>query len=628
MGSERMGQQLGQSASQHSSAAKPFYNWLRRPTPAAVHAAIPVVKVVSDLTAWVAALGIAAAVRFSQAALPVQWPPVLRTIVFAMLLQTAVGLVTGLYRGTRRYGSFEELADLARVAFCVGSVVTVVEYGFAPRMPISALIVGSCMALLGMTAVRYAWRSLEAIRRRPDPDEATRLLVFGAGERGASIVSELLTNRSTYLPVAMLDDDPSKRNLSIKGVRVRGDRSKLALIAREYRADALLVAISEVSPELVSQVRAAAEACVPPLKVKVLAPLSGLFNGSSAIQDLTEEDLLGRRRINTDIDQIADYVAGRKVLVTGAGGSIGSELCRQLSQFNPAQLIMLDRDESALHAVQLSIDGHGLLDSPNLVLADLRDRGRIRSVFKEFTPDVVFHAAALKHLPLLEANPGEAVQSNVWGTQTVLEAAMEVGVATFVNISTDKAADPSSVLGYTKRIAERLTAHAANQAVSGTYVSVRFGNVLGSRGSVLGAFRSQIAEGKEVTVTHPEVTRYFMLVTEAVELVIQAGAIGRSGEVLILDMGTPVRIADVAARMIARSGKNIPVRFTGLRPAEKLHEILLAPTETDHRPFHPLVMHSSVPQLAPCQVLDFDPDGPPHELIEQLQGLCSVETLS
>lgn len=599
-----------------------LYNLLRRPAPPAFHEVIPMLKVVSDLAAWAVALGIAAAVRFSQASLPVQWNPVVRTIGLAAILQTAVGLATGLYRGTRRYGSFEELADLARVTFCVGAVVTVVEYGFVPRMPLSALIVGSCMALLGMGGVRYVWRTLEGIRRRPDPNEATRLLVFGAGERGAGIVSELVTNRSTYLPVAMMDDDPAKRHLSIKGVKVRGDRSKLALLAREYRADALLVAISEVSSELVSEVRAAAEACVPPLKVKVLAPLSGLFSGSSAIQDLTEEDLLGRRRINTDIAQIADYVAGRKVLVTGAGGSIGSELCRQLSQFNPAQLVMLDRDESALHAVQLSIEGHGLLDSPNLVLADLRDRGRIRSVFKEFTPDVVFHAAALKHLPLLEANPGEAVQSNVWGTQTVLEAAMEVGVGTFVNISTDKAADPSSVLGYTKRIAERLTAHAAHQAAIGTYVSVRFGNVLGSRGSVLGAFRSQIAEGKEVTVTHPDVTRYFMLVTEAVELVIQAGAIGRSGEVLILDMGTPVRIADVAARMIARSGKSIPVRYTGLRPAEKLHEILLASSETDHRPFHPLVMHSAVPQLTPCEVIDLDPDGPPHELIEQLQDLC------
>lgn len=595
---------------------------LRYPAPAFFHAATPILKVLSDLAAWTAALCIAGGVRFSQAGLAFQWGPVARTIVVALSLQTLVGIATGLYRGMRRYGSFEELADLARVAFCVGALVTLLEYRFTPRMPISAVLVGSSMALLGMSAVRYGWRSLEAVRRRPDPNEATRLLVFGAGERGASIVSELLTNRSSYLPVAMLDDDPSKRNLSIKGVKVRGDRSKLALLAREYRADALLVAISEVSSELVSEIRTAAESCVPPLKVKVLAPLSGLFSGSNAMQDLTEEDLLGRRRINTDVQQIAGYITNRKVLVTGAGGSIGSELCRQLNQFNPAQLIMLDRDESALHAVQLSIDGHGLLDSPNLVLADLRDRTRIMSVFKEFTPDVVFHAAALKHLPLLEANPGEAVQSNVWGTQTVLEAAMEVGVHTFVNISTDKAAAPASVLGYTKRIAERLTAHAASHATSGTYVSVRFGNVLGSRGSVLGAFRSQIAEGKEVTVTDPEVTRFFMLVTEAVELVIQAGAIGRSGEVLILDMGTPVRIADVASRMIARSGKKIPIRFTGLRPAEKLHEILLATSETDHRPLHPLVMHSAVPELSPSEVIYLDPDGSAKELIEHLERLC------
>ncbi len=404
-----------------------------------------------------------------------------------------------------------------------------------------------------------------------------------------------------------------------------GDRSRMAIVAREYRADALLVAVSELGPELVNEIRKQAEACVPPLKVKVLAPLSGLFSGSQAIQDLTEEDLLGRRRIDTNMEQIGSYIRNRKVLVTGAGGSIGSELCRQLSKFDPAQLIMLDRDESALHAVQLSIEGQALLDSPNLVLADLRDRGRIRSVFKEFMPDVVFHAAALKHLPLLEANPGEAVQSNVWGTQTVLDAAMEVGVSTFVNISTDKAAAPSSVLGYTKRLAERLTAHAAHHAVTGTYVSVRFGNVLGSRGSVLSTFRAQVAEGKEVTVTHPDVTRFFMLVTEAVELVIQAGAIGRPGEVLILDMGKPVRIADVAKALVARSGKNIPIRYTGLRPAEKLHEVLFAEGESNERPFHPLVTHASVPQLSPSEVETLDPDANPAELIADLQSLCAVQ---
>ncbi len=598
---------------------------LRRPLPDFAHGTFPLLKVVFDLTAWAVALLISAAVRFSLADLAFDWGPVFRTMAVAVGLQGLVGFATGLYRGARRYGSFEELADLARVAFCVGSVTTLVEWGFSPRMPISALLVGASMALLGMTSVRYGWRTVLEIRRRPDPNEATRLLIFGAGERGANIVTELMTSRGAYLPVAMIDDDPSKRNFQVKGVRVMGDRERIQMLAREYRADALLVAISEVSPELVAEVRAEAESCVPPLKVKVLAPLNGLFSGGDAIKDLTEEDLLGRRRIVTDVPQIAKYITGKKVLVTGAGGSIGSELCRQLSRFKPSELIMLDRDESALHGVQLSIEGQALLDSPNLVLADLRDRTRIRSVFKEHAPDVVFHAAALKHLPLLEANPGEAVQSNVWGTQTVLEAAMDSGVSTFVNISTDKAADPSSVLGYSKRIAERLTAHAASHAVTGTYVSVRFGNVLGSRGSVLSTFRAQVEKGEAITVTDPDVTRFFMLIAEAVELVIQAGAIGRPGEVLVLDMGKPIRIADVARSMVERSRKNIPIKFTGLRPAEKLHEVLLGPNEIDERPFHHLVTQTLVPPLAPSEVEDLDPEADPIEVIAKLSALCQLQ---
>jgi FlaA1/EpsC-like NDP-sugar epimerase len=598
---------------------------LRHPVPAVAHGAFPGIKVLFDVLAWVVALVVAASVRYSLGGLLFDWGPVVRTIGVAVALQLAVGFATGLYRGARRYGSFEELADLARVAFCVGAVTTLVEWPFEPRMPISALLVGSSLALLGMTTVRYAWRTVSEIRRRPDPNESTRLLVFGAGERGASIVSELLTSRGDYLPVGIIDDDPAKRNFQVKGVRVMGDRSRIQVVAREYRADALLVAISEVSPELVAEIRAEAEKCVPPMKVKVLAPLNGLFSGGQAIQDLTEEDLLGRRRIDTNVPQIAQYITGRKVLVTGAGGSIGSELCRQLSRLNPSQLIMLDRDESALHGVQLSIEGQALLDSPNLVLADLRDRTRIKSVFKEHTPDVVFHAAALKHLPLLEANPGEAVQSNVWGTQTVLEAAMDSGVSTFVNISTDKAADPVSVLGYTKRIAERLTAHAASHAVAGTFVSVRFGNVLGSRGSVLSTFRAQVEKGEAITVTHPDVTRFFMLIAEAVELVIQAGAIGRPGEVLVLDMGKPIRIADVARSLVERSRKDIPIRFTGLRPAEKLHEVLLGPCEIDYRPFHHLVTQTLVPPLSPSEVEDLDPEANPTELIAKLSALCQLK---
>jgi FlaA1/EpsC-like NDP-sugar epimerase len=303
---------------------------------------------------------------------------------------------------------------------------------------------------------------------------------------------------------------------------------------------------------------------------------------------------LGRRKIHTDLQQISEYLVNRRVLVTGAGGSIGSELCRQLVRFNPAELIMLDRDESALHEVQLSIHGRALLDTPQTVLADLRDAATMNHIFETRRPEVVFHAAALKHLPLLERYPGEAYKTNVLGTATLLNAAQKNDVKVFVNISTDKAANPISILGYSKRIAERITANFGATSAQGKYISVRFGNVLGSRGSVLLSFRDQIERGGPVTVTHKGVTRYFMTISEAVQLVIQAGAIGNSGEVLVLDMGKPVSIYDVATRLVSNSQKPVSIEIVGLRAGEKVHEELFGDGEVDTRPKHPLISHVPV----------------------------------
>src|SRR5581483_3541811 len=311
--------------------------------------------------------------------------------------------------------------------------------------------------------------------------------------------------------------------------------------------------------------------------------------------------LLGRHEIKTDVEAIASYLTGKRVLVTGAGGSIGSELCRQIYRFAPTELIMVDRDESALHAVQLSIEGRALLESSSLVLLDLRDREAVIDLFRRRQPEVVFHAAALKHLTLLERHPREAVKSNVVGTLTTLEAAAASRVDRFVNISPDKAAEPISILGYSKRIAERLTAHFAAKR-DGTYLSVRFGNVLGSRGSVLETFQAQADAGGPITVTHPAATRFFMTIPEAVGLVIQAGAIGRPGEALILDMGTPVRIVELAERLAAMKKRSVKVVFTGLRPGEKLHEVLHSPDEPDERPIHPLISHVGVEPLSPALI--------------------------
>ncbi len=321
----------------------------------------------------------------------------------------------------------------------------------------------------------------------------------------------------------------------------------------------------------------------------------------------SELDLLGRRELNLDTESVAHYLTGRAVLVTGAGGSIGSELCRQIHRYSPSSLVMLDRDESALQAVQISIEGQGLLDSRDLVICNIRDRKRLAEVFDEHRPDVVFHAAALKHLPLLEMHGEEGWKTNVWGTQNLLELATRTGVDRFVNVSTDKAADSTSVLGHTKRLAEQLTSFAGKHN-DGTYLSVRFGNVLGSRGSVLPLFREQIERGGPVTVTDPEVTRFFMTIPEACGLVIQAGTLQEEdGRVLVLDMGEPVKIDDMARRLVAESDEDIEIIYTGLRPGEKLHEVLFSPDEVPSSSGHPLISAVNVPSMSPTEVRIVDP---------------------
>ena len=331
---------------------------------------------------------------------------------------------------------------------------------------------------------------------------------------------------------------------------------------------------------------------------------------------------MGRHQIDTDVASIAGYLTGKRVLVTGAGGSIGSELCRQIAKFEPTELMMLDRDESALHAVELSIYGKAMLDTDETVLGDIRDTEFINTLFRERRPDVVFHAAALKHLPLLEKAPGEAVKTNVWGTLTILEAARAHGVEKFVNISTDKAANPCSVLGYSKRLAEGLTAAVAREA-DGTYMSVRFGNVLGSRGSVLTAFAAQIAAGGPVTVTDPDVTRYFMTIQEACQLVIQAGALGADGEVMILDMGEAISIKSVAEQLIELSGEDIGIVYTGLREGEKMHEELFGDHELDERPRHHLISHSTVPAYDALEARSLDPWAAPAGVMFAMERACA-----
>jgi FlaA1/EpsC-like NDP-sugar epimerase len=523
---------------------------------------------------------------------------VIRVLPIVLVVHALVGYVVGIYRRRWRYGSFDEVGGLVVATLITTSVLFVLRFFDQSLNPFprSVILIAGFAGLCFVAASRYAWRLIREQLRRPTAQTAAKILVYGAGEGGIQMVNTLLRNpQSPYLPVGFLDDNPDTHRLSISGVPVLGGRDQLSQARARTGATTLLIAIPSADSALISDISARARELS--MDVKVLPAVQNLNErplDTSDIRDLTDEDLLGRRKVVIDLQQISDYLVNRRVLVTGAGGSIGSELCRQLARFNPAELIMLDRDESALHEVQLSIHGRALLDTPQTVLADLRDETTINHIFDTRKPEVVFHAAALKHLPLLERYPLEAYQTNVLGTLTLLNAAQRTGVGVFVNISTDKAANPISVLGYSKRIAERITAAVGQSAKSGKYMSVRFGNVLGSRGSVLMSFRDQIAKGGPLTVTHRGVTRYFMTISEAVQLVIQAGAIGSSGEALVLDMGTPVSIYDVAKQLVTNSGKPVEIEIVGLRAGEKVHEELFGDGEIDTRPRHPLISHVPV----------------------------------
>jgi FlaA1/EpsC-like NDP-sugar epimerase len=527
------------------------------------------------------------------------------------VLSPAFGLLAGLYRSRYQRGSLDEAVGIASAALGTCASLAVLSSFFLPgqQAPLATVAVCAAFAVPAMVGARYAVFAVRQRVRAPAPAAvAVKIIVFGAGAAGSQLVHSLLTHPAAeYRPVAILDDDPAKRRLRIDGVPVFGDRAAMADAAARTGATVLVIAIARASGSAIRDLTAHAERCG--LVPKVVPSITELLSGVARIEGVRDpriSDLLGRRPVQTDVAAIAGHFAGQRILVTGAGGSVGSELCRQLHRFSPAELIMLDRDESALHAVQLALHGRALLDSDESVLADIRDARRIRQVFEQARPQIVFHAAALKHLPLLERYPAEALKTNVWGTCAVLEAAAACGVQSFVNISTDKAADPVSVLGYSKRAAERLTAHMAAH-VGGTYLSVRFGNVLGSRGSVLTTLSAQVAAGGPLTVTHPEVTRYFMTADEAVQLVLQAAVIGRDGEVLVLDMGEQIRIADLARRLVATVPGPVDVVYTGLRPGEKLSEELLGRGERDERPYHPLIRHVPVSPLAPGAVLEIDP---------------------
>ncbi|CAN5662127.1 nucleoside-diphosphate sugar epimerase/dehydratase [soil metagenome] len=574
-----------------SEAARPTRR--RRLRAAAVAAA--------DATCVIAAMQIALVVRYDGTVPAGRLTDSIAAMALAVVAQVLLGSVTGLYRGHYRPASFEEMLVVGKTTVAAAAVVTVADIFVLGRsVPVTVALAYAPLMLVGASMVRWLWRADQERRIRASSHDATPIVVVGAGEAGAQIVNQLLRTRDcAFRPVALLDDDPAKLRLRVCGIPVVGTSTELVATARQLQVKTVLLAMPSAESSVIRGVtKPAQEAGLTVLTLPSLVEIFGGDVGIGDIRPVTEEDLLGRGPVEIDIDAIADYLTGRTVMVTGAGGSIGSELCRQIHRFAPDHLIMLDRDESALHGTVLSIHGRATLDSRDLVVCDIRDTERLDEVFAEHQPEVVFHAAALKHQPLLEMYPGEAVKSNCTGTLNLLRAATEHGVDRFVNVSTDKAADPTSVLGLSKRVAERITAHWAENN-PGTFLSVRFGNVLGSRGSVLTTFRAQLALGGPITVTHPDVTRFFMTIEEAVKLVIQAGALDMDGHALILDIGEAIRIDDVARRLAASSDRPIEITYTGLRPGEKLHEILVAPHEVGANTRHPLITEVPVAPLDP-----------------------------
>jgi FlaA1/EpsC-like NDP-sugar epimerase len=438
------------------------------------------------------------------------------------------------------------------------------------------------ICFLAVGGSRVVWRLVRDSYGQLLPHHR-KVLIIGAGEAGVMVVKELRRMRSEQYPVAFIDDNVQKQNFEVMGIKVVGTRDDIAKVVNQFKIDEIIVAIPTASRVEISEVINICK--LTGCQIKIVPRVNDLINGNLSInmlRSVSVEDLLGREPVQLDLHSISDYLSDHIVLVSGAGGSIGSELCRQISQFKPRKLLLLGHGENSIYEVEIELRKNHPDLSIEPIIADVQDKQRLMNVFAQYRPQVVFHAAAHKHVPMMERNPSEAVKNNIIGTRNISECAHEFASERFVMVSTDKAVNPTNVMGATKRAAEMIV-QSLNQVSQTRFASVRFGNVLGSRGSVVPLFKRQIEEGGPVTVTHPEMTRYFMTIPEAVQLVIQTGALASGGEVFILDMGKPVKIVDLAFDLIRLSGlepnKDIEIAYSGIRPGEKLFEELLTSEE-------------------------------------------------
>jgi FlaA1/EpsC-like NDP-sugar epimerase len=501
--------------------------------------------------------------------------------------------IFNLYNKAWEYASIGELVAIVKAITFSIFVTAIFQFMLGYEIYGRALATTWMLHVLLIGGSRFSWRVYRDQHIKATND-MKNVLVVGAGKAGTLIARQLLNNQDLGLkPSAFIDDDPNKYKLHIMGIPVAGTSKEIVQAVVKFEIDLIVLAIPSLSKDELTRIFD--ECSKTKVKTQIMPMIEDIMLGKVAVnqfRNVEVEDLLGREPVELDIDGISEYITGKTVLVTGAGGSIGSEICRQICRFSPKKLVLVGHGENSIYLIDMELRNSSLPSVEVVpVIGDIQDRARMFEVMEEHRPDVVYHAAAHKHVPLMEYNPRESVKNNVFGTKNVAEAADTFGVDTFVLISSDKAVNPTNVMGSTKRIAEMVIQQLSK--VSKTrFVAVRFGNVLGSRGSVIPLFKKQILAGGPVTVTHPDMTRYFMTIPEASRLVIQAGSLARGGEIFVLDMGEPVKIVDLAVNLIKLSGysvEEIGINYSGIRPGEKMYEELLGENEVHREAVFPKI---------------------------------------
>ncbi len=547
-----------------------------------------------DLALWSLAVPIAFWLRFESS-----WMygnQILLYLVITCPIRASLILLARTHRQHWRKTGVRDFSRLAQMVIAGTLVFIILNYFWYQQItiPRSIPILDGLLAFSLLGGARMTWRlTNEMSRGLAVRGKQSHVLILGAGEAGSMIVREMLRNPETkMIPVGFLDDEQGKQGQSIFGLPVLGKTRDLTRILNEVHADEVLIAMPSVSGNVLRRLLTETRnAGIPSRTIPgVFEILSGKVSVSQ-IRSVNLEDLLRRDPVKLDTMQISDYLEGRTIMVTGAGGSIGSETIRQIIRFRPAHIVMIGRGENSLFEFQKELEWRCPEQRISTIIANIQNRGKIERLFQQFRPQVVFHAAAHKHVPLMEENPDECVFTNIIGTRNLIESSLDYSISKFVNISTDKAVNPSSIMGASKRIVEYVVGSGSRRAQDGcAYVSVRFGNVLGSRGSVVPMFKEQIRRGGPITITHPKMTRYFMTIPEAAQLVLQAAGMSNNGTICVLDMGEPVRILDLANDLIRLSGlepgEDIEIKYTGVRPGEKLHEELLTAEEGIYASHH------------------------------------------